>query len=326
MRFGFCGQALCLLLVLFARCSSQSPSAKQMAVYVLDIDTNINGEFGFVASELTEALQTAFSKKSNTFKILERRHLDQLVKANQLEKDLLAISHGDPASAQFVRQVRADGFIRGELVDGPDGAVLTVTLVNLNSEVMWQGQVNESRAGWLLHETQKRGAEKLAGEAEEHFRPSDSSRDVHAQQAKSQATLTPPTLSSVPVTAQEPPPQPGTFVTASYRLSASAFRKDGNHITLALTAESLSDKAMRFVVLTISCFLLDENGNRWNQENPDSAGFAWSGVEIDPGMKVKSNFSFVTNGADNGTQYSLICPEASPQQGRRITIRGISSH
>jgi hypothetical protein len=70
---------------------------------------------------------------------------------------------------------------------------------------------------------------------------------------------------------------------------------------------------------------LDENGNRWNQENPDSAGFAWSGVEIDPGMKIKSNFSFVAKDTDGGTQYSLICPESSPQQGRRITIQGIPS-
>jgi hypothetical protein len=272
MRFDVCGQALCLFLVLLARCLSQSPSPTRMAVYVLDIDTNIKGEFGSVAPELTEALQTAFSEKGNTFKILERRHLDQLVKANQLERDLQAISHGDPASAQFVRQVRADGSIRGELVDGPDGVVLTVTLVNLNSEVMWQGQAKESRAGWLLHETQKRDAERLAGEADAHFRPSNLSMGGRGQQSSSRTSPEPPKLSSVPVTAQEPPPQPGTFVTASYRLSASAFRKDGNHITLSLTVESLSDKPIRFVVLTISCYLLDEDGNRWNQGEPRFGG------------------------------------------------------
>jgi hypothetical protein len=184
--------------------SARSSLATQMATYVLDVDTNIKGEFGLVAPQLTEALQTAFSEKRDVFKILERRHLDQLVKANQLEKDLQAISHGEPASPQFVRQVRADGFIRGELIDGPDGVVLTVTLVNLNSEVMWEGQAKESRAGWLLHDTQTKDAAKLAGEAEVHFRPSNPSRDMHGQPPASPVSQQVPTQSSIPATAQEP--------------------------------------------------------------------------------------------------------------------------
>jgi hypothetical protein len=325
MSFRISCQAFSLLLVLLAPCFSQSTSGTQIAVYVLAIDTNIKGEFSSVAPELTEALQTAFSDKSAAFKILERRHLDQLVKANQLEKDIQAISRGEPASPQFVRQVRADAFVRGELADSPDGVTLTVTLVNLNSEVMWQGQASESRAAWLLHETQKRDTAKLAEEAELHFRPANLSRDVLAQGTHTSGANLP--RQSGPVSAQEiqPTTQLGTFATASYRLSTSAIQKDGDHITLSLTAESLSDKPMRFVVLTISCYLLDENGNRWNQDSPDSAGFAWSGVEIDPGVKVKSNFSFVTKDAATGTQYSLMCPESSPQQGRRITIRGLSS-
>jgi hypothetical protein len=327
MSYGFSGQALCLLLMLLAPCLGQSPSATRLAVYVLDIDTNMKGEFSLVAPELTEALQTAFSEKRSAFNVLERRHLDQLVKANQLEKDLQAISRGEPVSAQIVRQVRADGFIRGNLIDSPDGVVLTVTLVDLNSEVMWQGQASESRAGWLLHETQKRNATKLAAEAEERFKPSNSSLEAPTHTTSSSTAQIPSQPGFGGKTLETPPTiQPGTFVTASYLLSTNAVRKDGSHITLSLTAESLSDKPIRFVVLSISCYLLDENGNRWNQESPDSAGFAWSGVEIDPGMKVKSSFSFVAKDTDNGTQYSLICPEASPQQGRRITIRGINSH
>jgi hypothetical protein len=324
------GQALCALFLMLESCLAQSAPAMpvarptpatQMATYVLDVDTNFKGEFGLVAPQLTEALQTAFSEKRDVFKILERRHLDQLVKANQLEKDLQAISHGDPASPQFVRQVRADGFIRGELVDGPDGVVLTVTLVNLNSEVMWEGQAKESRAGWLLHDTQTKDAAKLAGEAEVHFNPSPSNLDAHPKSPAVSVTQPVPSHSPTSTTA---PIQPGTFVTGSYRLSASALKKDGNHITLSLTAQSLSDKPLRFGVLTVACYLLDDNGNRWNQDGADSAGFSWSGVDIDPGMKIKSNFTFVTRDSDSGTQYSLSCPETNPQQGRRITIRGIT--
>jgi hypothetical protein len=314
-----------LLITLLEPCVAQSHSTKQIATYILDVDTNMKGEFGAVAPQLTEALQTAFSEKRDTFKILERHHLDQLVKADQLEKDLQAISHGEPASEQFVRQVRADGFIRGELIDGSDGVVLTVTLVNLNSEVMWQGQARESRAGWLVHENQSKDAEKLAEEAETHFKVASSSRDDQPQLPASPVGQQIPSHSSIPDLHQEPPIQPGTFVTGSYRLNAGSFRKDGTHITLSLTLQSLSDKPFRFVVLTISCYLLDENGSRWNQENPDSAGFAWSGVEIDPGMKIKSNFSFVAKDTATGIDYNLICPESSPQQGRRITIPGISS-
>jgi hypothetical protein len=299
---------------------------KPMAVYVLDVDTNIKGEFSPVAPELTEALQTAFSEKHEVFNILERRHLDQLVRANQLEKDLDAISHGGTASAQFVRQIRADGFIRSELVDSPDGVVLTVTLVNLNSAVIWQAQLSESRAAWLLHDIQKRDAEKLAEEAAVRFKPSEGNPATQTQSPLSPAVQNPEGQPPSPTGAQHVPEasKAETFVTAYYRLSAGAARKDGNHLTLSITAESLSDKPIRFVVQTISCYLLDENGNRWSQSDPDSAGFSWSGVELDPGTRLKSNFTFIAKDDDTGTRYSFICPEGSPQQGRRIVIPGIT--
>jgi hypothetical protein len=327
MSCGFRDRALgfTLFIMLLELCVAQSHPTKQIATYVLDVDTNMKGEFGAVAPQLTEALQTAFSGKRDTFKILERHHLDQLVEANQLEKDLQAISHGEPASEQFVRQVRADAFIRGELIDGSDGVILTVTLVNLNSEVMWQGQARESRAGWLVHDNQSKDAANLAEEAETHFKLASSGRDEQPQLPASSVGRQAPSASFIPDLHQESPIQPGAFVTGSYRLNVGKFRKDGTHITLPLTLQSLSDKPFRFVVLTISCYLLDENGNRWNQENPDSAGFTWSGVEIDPGMKIKSNFSFVAKDTATGIDYSLVCPESSPQQGRKITIQGISS-
>jgi hypothetical protein len=306
---------------LLACCFADAEPSK-VAIYVLDVDTNIKGEFGSVAPELTEALQLAFAERHNAFTILERRHLDQLVRANQLERDMQAISRGEHPSEQFVRQVHADGFLRAELVDGADGAVLTVTLVSLNSVVMWQGQARESRAGWLVHENQHRNAEKLAAEADVYLRPTPPGRAAASQlPASSNAQPLGQTPSSNPV----PEVKPGTFVTASYSLSAGTTRKDGERISLSLTLESLSDKPFRFVTLSVSCYLLDEDGNRWNQDTADSAGFAWSGVQIDPGMKVKSNFSFVAKDATTGTKYSLICPEASPQQGRRITIQGITS-
>jgi hypothetical protein len=102
--------------------------------------------------------------------------------------------------------------------------------------------------------------------------------------------------------------------------------KDGSHATVSLTAESLSDKP--FAICRSHNFLLSI-GRKWQSLEPGELrfrGFAWSGVEIDLVVKMKGTFSFVAKDAETGTEYSLICPEASPQQGRRITIHRIGSH
>jgi len=319
-------QILAGLVLLMLPCYGQTAPKTLMAVYILDVDTNIKGEFGAVAPELTEALQTAFTAKSDAFNILERTRLDELVKANRLESDLDSMLHGGAPSSQFVHLVHADGFIRSELVDGPDGVVLTVTLVNRNSEILWQGQEIESRARWLLHDVQTKDAEKLAGAAEERFRPTrsttnrsnPSSNPVPRAAAEQQNSAKPALQTGGTAKGR------GSFITADYRLSVSGFRKDGNHLTLSLTAESLSDKPFRFVTPTLSCYLLDENGSRWDQHEADSAGFTWSGVEIEPGTRVKSNFTFIAKDNDSGTSFTLICPEGSPQAGRQIILRDIS--
>jgi hypothetical protein len=155
---------LFVLVALLTPCRGQTPPPKPMSIYVLDVSTNIKGDFSAVAPELTQVLQTAFSQKHDAFKILERSHLDQLVRANQLESDLDSILQGKTVSAHFVQLIHADGFISSELVDGPDGVVLTVTLESQNSEILSQGQAIESRAMWLLHKVQVRDATKLADE------------------------------------------------------------------------------------------------------------------------------------------------------------------
>jgi len=212
----------------------------------------MKGDIESVAPALAEALQMAFGEKRNAFTVLERRHLDQVVKANQLERDLYAISHGGRPSEH---QVKADGFLRSELVDGPDGAVLTVTLVSLDSVVIWQGQARESRAAWLVHETQIRNAEKLASEAESHIIPGTSQAEAGNQHSQSSPSQTMPHSA---VTGQT---MPGSFVTGSYSLTAGAARKNGQHLYVSLTLESLLDKPFRFVTLSVSCYLLDEDGN-----------------------------------------------------------------
>jgi hypothetical protein len=293
-----------------------------LKVYVLDVDSNLTGEFSSVGPALTEAIQSAFSSRSGTFHVLERRHLEQIVKANQLERDLETLVHGGTPSSEFVKLVPASSFVRSELVDGSDGAVLTISIVELNSEIVWQGQAQETRAGWLIHANQFRDASKLAQDAEAAFRGiaiSGSPSSRVALNAKSETPLGQARIPGQPAVAS------ATLETGSYRLRVTSAKKDGNHLALSLTAESKSDQPIRFVVQTISCYLLDEDGNRWNQQDPDSAGFSWSGVELEPGTKVKSNFVFVAKGASTGHEFSFHCPEGSPQQGRHIQINGFTA-
>jgi hypothetical protein len=299
-----------------------------MAVYVLDVDTNIKGEFSPVAPELTDALQTAFSEKRDVLKILERSHLDQLVRANQLETDLNSILHGGAVSAQFVRLIHADGFLRSELVDGPDGVVLTVTLVDLNSEILWQGQAIESRASWLLHDIQRKDAARLADQIEVRLSPSHSglnrppnsgSVSVGELSAKQGPAETNPQHNSIIGPAN-------AFETADYRLSVGELRMDGNRVTVSIIADSLSEKAFRLTARWGTCYVLDENGGRWNQESIDSAGFTGSGFEIQPGTRVKSDFTFVTTDIDSGSLFTFMCKEFGPVPDRQIIIRGIPSN
>jgi hypothetical protein len=182
---------LLVFIALLTPCRAQTSPPKPMSVYVLDVSTNIKGDFSAVAPELAQVLQTAFSQRHDVFNILERSHLDQLVRANQLESDLGSILQGKTASAHFVQLIRADGFIRSELEEGPDGVVLTVALVNLNSEILWQGQAIESRAMWLIHNVQIRNATKLADEITELFQLSAANqRALPHSQASSSTQLT----------------------------------------------------------------------------------------------------------------------------------------
>lgn len=165
LGFGRSSRGACLLAILLALACSYSSAANPLAIYILEIDTNIRGDFALAAPSMTLALEAAFSRKGTVFQVLDRRHLDLIVKENQLEKDLQAITHGEPASIPFARLVHADGFVRGELKDGADGVVLTVTLTKLDSAILWQGSAKHTKAEWQLHQVQELEAERLATDA-----------------------------------------------------------------------------------------------------------------------------------------------------------------
>jgi hypothetical protein len=86
-------RALILLLASLCPALGQPVPPKPLAVYILEIETDVKGDFSKAAGELTSALETAFTHR-HAFKILERGNLSLIVRQNQLEKDLHAVSKG----------------------------------------------------------------------------------------------------------------------------------------------------------------------------------------------------------------------------------------
>jgi Flp pilus assembly protein TadD len=159
---------LSLLMALAASAYAQT-AGQPFTMYILDLDTNIKGDFRSVAGSLASALETAFSDRP-AFRILERRNLSLLGSQIQLDKEVQSILQGRPASPRFVQQVQADGFLHGELVNGPDGVVLTLAILTPAGEKKWQGQAAHTLAEWQLRSTQKNESETLAAKAEARLR------------------------------------------------------------------------------------------------------------------------------------------------------------
>lgn len=150
------------------------PLAKPpMSVYVLEFTTNIKGDLGTLGADLSSAVETAFSRRRESFRILDRKSFNEIVRQNKLESDVQAIDSGRPPSSQFVRHMPgADGFVRGELISRIDGVVLTVSLTLLDSQKLWQGQARHSQYEWISGEIQKKEAEALAADAAASLAPS----------------------------------------------------------------------------------------------------------------------------------------------------------
>ena len=138
-----------------------------LGIYVLDFDTNIAGENRALAVNLATSIETAFSQRRTDFKVLERRSLNEIVRQNKMERDLSALSRGEPPSSQFIKQLsQADGVLRGELKEDHLGSVvLTLSLTKLDSEKLWQSQKIHSLYDWLNGDLRSREAAELAASA-----------------------------------------------------------------------------------------------------------------------------------------------------------------
>jgi hypothetical protein len=116
---------------------------------------------------------------------------------------------------------------------------------------------------------------------------------------------------------------PGEFTTESYKLTVDSFQRSGATAITSVTLESLSNREIYFTIMR-DCYLVDENGERWTMEGYDPARFIEGGTSIVPRTKIKSKFSFIALDSTAGSQFTLICAEASPRYGRKIVIRGLA--
>jgi hypothetical protein len=73
------------------------------------------------------------------------------------------------------------------------------------------------------------------------------------------------------------------------------------------------------------CYLLDENGDRWDHQGNDSAGMVNANVQLIPGTRVRSKFDFVAKDANTGTRFTLICIDNQFFGGRKVIIEGIGA-
>jgi hypothetical protein len=122
-----------------------------------------------------------------------------------------------------------------------------------------------------------------------------------------------------------------TFETESYRLTAEDLKKFGKTVRVTMVLEAIDEGGLTF--RAGEWYLLDENGERWTQLRPDPALIRQqrreglqpplTSVHLVSGTKVKDKLIFNAMGSGQGTNFTLIGLESSPQPRREIVLRGL---
>ena len=108
----------------------------------------------------------------------------------------------------------------------------------------------------------------------------------------------------------EPSLRPPEFVTNAFRLVANKAERVGSDLTITVTLEAVSDQTVP--IYCYNCYVLDENGERWDVQGADSGHFMQDTVRLVPGTKFKSRFLFAAKGVSSGSKYSFICLQNKP--------------
>jgi hypothetical protein len=133
-----------------------------MTVYVRAFDTNIRGDDVSVASEMSDNVETAWVHQKAAFVVVERKHVNGLIAANNLENDLQGLAKGEKRLGEAALR-SADGVVTGELRNDGRGITLTVSLFNIaTGERVWQGQRTRPLSDWLSSNTRHKAADDFA--------------------------------------------------------------------------------------------------------------------------------------------------------------------
>jgi hypothetical protein len=130
--------------------------------------------------------------------------------------------------------------------------------------------------------------------------------------------------------------EPPSFETESYRLAVEDMKKSGKTVRITMMLEALDESGLSF--RAGKWFLLDDNGERWNELKHDDAWVrhqrsgrdgamgappALMGVHLVSGTKVKDSLVFNATGSGQGARFTLVGVESEPQSEREIILRGL---
>jgi TolB-like protein len=121
----------------------------------------------------------------------------------------------------------------------------------------------------------------------------------------------------------QPPPQTAND---AYRVTVVLARKVGSALQLVIDFENLTPDVLP-LLLRKNGYLIDERGERWNQTGPDSARI-WvfccdAGIELIPGTRLRTRLEFRGEGDGEGTAFTLVGKEISPQKERTLVLSGL---
>ena len=95
-----------------------------------------------------------------------------------------------------------------------------------------------------------------------------------------------------------------TFETDSYRVIVDSVKKTGGIVTMGITVESLTEKALR-VNFCCQTYLVDEGGERWDYVPQDTAQFFGGGADLVAHTKRKTSVRFQSKGDTSGRLFTL---------------------
>lgn len=279
-----------------------------LAMVIADLP-NLRGEYcgmgRFVAERLTTQLAT-----TKGLKVLERSTLAQAL----LEMKLSQADLADPERAKQVGlRIGAQAIALGGLADLGQTIEMDLRVVRMDTgEALYSGFSAFSKS---------QGIDDL-------MRKDCGRGTPPASAAAGSPAIEPQENTGKPekaLTGQEP-----TYENGAYRIIFESVRKQGDSVLASVIMENIG-KAPLKVAMRNNSYLIDENGDRWDQVGVDSANlWAWGDSfalpDLIPGIKRRTRLEYKAAVAKSqGTVFTLVAREYRPQEGRTVSLPGIKA-